>query len=81
MKRVLRHLPLLFTVLAGGGFFAHAATAGRHHVEVRCERADDEQVVDLALRRDALAYTSLGIVVTPTGERPFVATSCQEVRP
>jgi hypothetical protein len=78
MNRLLRHLPLLFTVLAGGGFFAHAATAGRHHVEVRCERSDDESEVDLTLRRDALVYTGLGIVVTPDDGRPFVASSCQE---
>lgn len=65
--------------LAMLGFFLHAATAGRHRVTYRCERADG-QVVDLQLRRDAVVYTGLGFTVVPDAGPPWVAEFC-EVRP
>lgn len=66
----------IFCLLA---FFLHAATAGRHRVTYRCERADG-QVVDLQLRRDAVVYTGLGFTVVPDAGPPWVAEFC-EVRP
>lgn len=70
-------LPAIFGVLAVLAFFAHAATAGRARVNVRCDRGGE--TVDLQLRKDALVLTSAGLLVVPGKGPSFVATSCQEV--
>ena len=61
-------------------FFLHAATAGRKRATYRCVR-DNGEAVEVQLRKDLVAHTALGIVVTPDAGPPWVAVTCEEVRP
>ena len=71
----------IVATLAMLAFFLHAATAGRVRTTFRCIRQDNGEAVEVQLRKDLVAHTAMGIVVSPDGGRPFVAEVCVEVQP